>query len=530
MKKINIKTKLTAAFLSAITVFSVGAMTTTTALAAENHISAGTHFTNENKISLDRDLTQAKNITSATLLKVLDSATKYGKYFAPALGGLLDAFIEKPEERIEKKVNEISDKVDKIFAKIDESEASIKSEITNDLGIQGFYNTFVKFKSQTETMNKKIREIYASKLSNADKLAKIGSLTGNYNEWDTKFENIWNELNSLCKKPSMTKKGNVFDLAYDHYKNSAMFSGEALDKAKPVCEYIVKCYSAGSATLIESLSAQLYYNSLSNETKSKINSEYSNHICKDEDDIKKMIESISTHLLPYKNGEKEIIAFRDGYGKLHPPKYDSFHNGQHFLDLHDGSGGTLFIYPVYGSAYPEEALHGMFDRVYQKSRSIFVNKGHDNIELNETLKIRNHSDEKSCDGTYHANMGPFAVSNFNYALSKNPLNGDKIRAIADYAKKKGITIRKLLESNGFDVSKLPKNTNLVSEKAWDDSTSHASFIVLYNYQKAYYKGINIDQKGAGEATVQFLDCGMNFWKNSEWNRALGGCACSFAAK
>ena len=109
MKKNNIKTKIIATVLSAITVCSVGTMATTSAFAAETRLSAGTTFTNDLKVSLDRDLLHTKNITSATLLKVLDGCTKYGKYFAPALGGLLDAFIEKPEERIEKKLTEISD-------------------------------------------------------------------------------------------------------------------------------------------------------------------------------------------------------------------------------------------------------------------------------------------------------------------------------------------------------------------------------------------------------------------------------------
>ena len=136
MKKNNIKTKVIATTLSAITVLSAASFATTTAFAAEKttqHLSTGTTVTNELKVSLDRDLKYATSITSATILKVLDGATKYGKYFAPALGGLLDAFIEKPEERIEKKLTEISDKVDKIFDKIDASEASIKAELTNDL-------------------------------------------------------------------------------------------------------------------------------------------------------------------------------------------------------------------------------------------------------------------------------------------------------------------------------------------------------------------------------------------------------------
>ena len=239
MKKNTIKTKIIASLLAAVTVCSVGTMATTSAFASETHISAGTTVTKDNIISFDRDLLQVKNITSSTLLKVLEGATKYGKYASPLIGGLLDAFIEKTEEKINKKVTELSDKVDKVFDKIDASEASIKAEITNDIGVQSFYNAFVKFKTPTEAMNRKIKDIYASSLSNADKIAKIGSLTGNYNEWRALFEDVQGELNTFCQKTSMTKDGNIFELAYNHYTNSVMFSGEAIDKAKPVCTHVL---------------------------------------------------------------------------------------------------------------------------------------------------------------------------------------------------------------------------------------------------------------------------------------------------
>ena len=74
MKKNNIKTKVIATALSAITVLSVGAMTTTTAFAAETHLSAGTTLTDDLKVSLDRDLKYATKITSETILKVLSEA------------------------------------------------------------------------------------------------------------------------------------------------------------------------------------------------------------------------------------------------------------------------------------------------------------------------------------------------------------------------------------------------------------------------------------------------------------------------
>ena len=477
MKKNNIKTKVIATTLSAITVLSAAAFTTTTAFAAETHLSTGTSITNDMKVSLDRDLKYATSISSATILKVLDGATKYGKYFAPALGGLLDAFIEKPEERIEKKLTEISDKIDKIFDKIDASEASIKAELTNDLGVQSFYNTFVKFKSQTETMNKKIKQIYAGNLSNADKVAKIGSLTGKYNEWRANFEDVLVELNNLIKKPSLTKNGNIFELTYNHYTNSVMFAGEALDKSKPVCDYVTQVYSAGCATLVESLSAQLYYNNLTDETKKTVNAELASRLCKNTGDIEDEIQLVSKYLVN---------------------KDDS-----------------------------QNTVKGMRDKAFDVSRTLFVNKGHDNRELNKVLARHDHTDNPDADGNFNEHMGHNSAVNFNNKLDYCSLQFDKVKAIANYAKQKGMTIRELLNKTGFDTSNLPKNTNMVTKWAFNDSVTPFSVIAYYNYQKAYYNGINIDDKGANEKKIQIVDCGINGWKHEWWNYMIGGNACVF---
>lgn len=481
MKKNNIKTKIIAAILSAITVCSVSTMAATTAFAAETHISSGTTITDDNTISLNQDLLSAHQITSSTLLKVLEETTKYGKFVSPLIGGLLDAFIEKTEDRIEKKVDDLNDKVDKLFTKIDASEASIKAELTNDLGVQSFYNTFVRFKTQTEAMNKKIKEIYASKLSNADKIAKIASLTGNYNEWKTIFEDVQGEMEALCKKPSMTENGNIFEFTYNHYAHSVMLSGEAVEKAKPVCNHVMQVYAAGCATLIESLSAQLCYNKLPNEAKKTVNPDFAAHICKDTRDIENEIKTVSKLLTGEENGSKA------------------------------------------------DTLKGMFDKVMNMPKNIFVNKGHDNTQLAKELKVRNHATD-IVKGAYKDTKGKQAAEEFNRDVEQSTLAFDKAKALADYAKAKGVTVRKLLEDNGFNTSAVPQNANLITEKAFDDSVTTASRLIGYNYQKAFYKGVNIDAKGAGEAKIQIIDCGYNSWDFSEWGRTLNGNACALVVK
>jgi len=115
---------------------------------------------------------------------------------------------------------------------------------------------------------------------------------------------------------------------------------------------------------------------------------------------------------------------------------------------------------------------------------------------------------------------------FNEIFQKSILSYQNAKAIADYVRGKGITIRQFLENNGFKTANLPKNTYFVTAKAWDDSGSSATRLLGYNYQKAYYKGVNIDAKGAGETNVQLLDCGINDWKLEQWNYSIAGNACA----
>ena len=101
---------------------------------------------------------------------------------------------------------------------------------------------------------------------------------------------------------------------------------------------------------------------------------------------------------------------------------------------------------------------------------------------------------------------------------------------SEYARSRGVSVRKALDDAGFDTRNLPEGTTLVTAKAWDDSVSRASLLGGYNYQKAYYKGVNIDDKNAAEYNVQLVDCGWNFWKNSEWNYMVRGYAAMFWLK
>lgn len=534
MKKNNIKTRLIAGILSAVTVCSVGTVAMTSVSAATATVSAGTTITNDNCVKLDKDLTTAKKITSSLLFKALDECTPWGKFVTPALGGLLDAFVVNYDPTTEK-LNEISDKIDKLSAKLDAAESSLKAAFTDDLGIQSFYNALVNFKSDTKAFQRKITEALNSGLGNADKIAKIASLTGKSSEWQARFEKDFENLNTYFQKPAMTKEGNIFDLTYNYFTNEVMLSGEALDKAKPICDFVMATYSAGCSAIMESLSAQLYVNCLSAQTKATIDKDYMAHICTKPDEIAAEISHINQYLITDKTS-MDIVGFRDKDGK-----YYSFADyelsGRYYActgedyGLLPGGGvpsGYVELTPIF--KYDPNTFMALYQKTFAMSKSILVDNGHAHTELKNALAVLNHKDNKKADGKYCVGMGSLTAAWFNDTLGANAVNADQVKRLAADAGSKGITLRRLLDQNGFNTSKIPKNANLVTQGAWDDSDDRASIVFGYNYQKAYYKGINIDATNPDEQTIQLLDCGENFWTSSKWNYMLKGYACVFQAK
>lgn len=534
MKKTNkIKTRIIATVLSAITVCSVGTVALTSASAASNTVSAGTTITDDYSIKLDSDLNAVKNLTSSTIFKVLEECTGWGKFVTPALGGLLDSFVGT-EDQTAQKLDEISDKIDKLFDRIDSLESSMKTAFTTELGINSFYNKFIEFKSQTRAMQKKIDEtLVNTKLSNADKMAKIASLTGNYSEWRAKFEDVLGSLNELFKQPVMTRNNNIFELSYNHYTNTSLLSGEAIDKAKPVCDYVMSAYSAGCATIMESLSAQLYVNALPEKTQAAINKDFSAHICRDADDVAAEIKEVSEYSV---KTSTEISGFRDKDGNFYD-RADTQINGVYYKYLTTSinflgvimSGGVKMIKvtPVYKTVLDPNTFMRSYQKTFDISRCIYLDKGNSNIAMSNKLNVLDHTNNPHANGKWSDDAGKNTADWFNNTLAGDALNGDKIKALANDASSKGITLRTLLDQNGFDTSNLPQNTNLVTEGARNDSVSSLSELVGYNYQRSFYKGINIDQVGASERTIQLIDCGVNIWKNDRWNYAYSGNACVF---
>ena len=554
-KKTNgkIKRTLTAA-LAAIMMMSTAA---TFAASADNtqavvNMNTSTAITMAERsgaiVEVDDDLLAVKDVTSGTLFKILEETTEYGKFFTPALSGILDMFIGGQSDPTQEKLDQINDKIDKLFDRIDKLQNDLVSTMETDMGIQSFHEVYTAFKAQTKAMRRKISEISTdTSLTQLDKIAKIGSLAGAYSEWDIKFENILGQLNELFMNPSATANTNIFELTYRHFCAQSMFSGEAIDKAKPLCDALMQTYIAGCTTLTECLSAQLYISQLPKEYQDKVDPAFKSHICLNRNDIIDEIKSISEHIasqngnIVYFNG-KAVKYFNGTGGRILPADSKVEHNvdklnpNKDYYCVKISYNSFVKVTPVY---YTDEELaalqtssalfKNLYDFTFNRSRRIYVNKNPQGTgrEVNDKVGYEIHGNASYYDGKYHDDMSKIIQTWYNDRIYNKSMSFDDYKAIAKYCSGKGISIRTLLNSVGINTSAVPQNANLVTSKAIDGSNGDADrvFREVY-YEKTFYMGINIDQVGATEQQYQLLDCGWNLWKGGEeWNYAPGGAFC-----
>ena len=497
---------------------------------------------------LDDDLLKVKDVTSETLFKVFEEFTEYGKFFTPALNGILDMFIGGQPDPTQEKLDQINDKIDKLFDRIDKLQNDLVSTMETDIGVQSFHEAYTAFKAQTKAMRRKISEISTdTSLTQLDKIAKIGSLAGAYSEWDIKFENILGQLNELFMNPSATANTNIFELTYRHFCAQSMFSGEAIDKAKPLCDALMQTYIAGCTTLTECLSAQLYISQLPKEYQDKVDPAFKSHICLNRNDIINEIKSISEHIasqngnIVYFNG-KAVKYFNGTGGRILPADTKVEHNvdklnpNKDYYCVKISYNSFVKVTPVY---YTDEELaalqtssalfKNLYDFTFNRSRRIYVNKNPQGTgrEVNDKVGYEIHGNASYYDGKYHDDMSKIIQNWYNDRIYNKSMSFDDYKAMAKYCSEKGITIRTLLNSVGINTSAVPQNANLVTSKAIDGSNGDADrvFREVY-YEKTFYMGINIDQVGATEQQYQLLDCGWNLWKGGEeWNYAPGGAFC-----
>ena len=299
--------------------------------------------------------------------------------------------------------------------------------------------------------------------------------------------------NKWIEKPSLTSDKDIFEYTYDHFCNQVMFSGEAIDNAKPVCNYIMSVYATGCTTIMESLAAQLYVNNLSEAIQAEINPRLFNEIALDTDNIDRAIKDISDTLV----GTEIYQADDDNNG----------------FENYAGDNDAT-------ETYAEKC-----NKVLNKSRTIIVNKGKSNYNTQSGMSSRAVSSLEKPDFDFYGNncdeMIKLVKNSFNWQIAECQLDFDTVKDIAAYAKSNKMSIRTLLSKAGYDVSGIAKNANLVSSKAWTDKKNR----LLKVWCWAYYKGFNVDEVGAEEKTTEFWTLGDGI--TGKWNSPKGNEVCIF---
>ena len=431
-KKTNGKVKRTlTAALAAIMMMSTAATIAASAADTKAVVNMNTNTaitTAENYgsyVKVDRELLTVKNVTSKTIFKVLEECTELGKFFTPALSSILDLFIGAKPDPTQEKLDKINDKIDKLFDRIDKMQNELISTMETDIGVQSFHEAYTAFKAQTKAMRRKISEISTdTSLTQLDKIAKIGSLAGAYSEWDIKFENVLGQLNELFMNPSATANTNIFELTYRHFCAQSMFSGEAIDKAKPLCDALMQTYIAGCTTLTECLSAQLYISQLPKEYQDKVDPAFKSHICLNRNDIIGEIKSVNEHIasqngnIVYFNG-KAVKYFNGTGGRIIPADSKVEHNvdklnpNKDYYCVKISYNSFVKVTPVY---YTDEELaalqtssalfKNLYDFTFNRSRRIYVNKNPQGTgrEVNAKDGYEIHGNASYYDGKYHDDM------------------------------------------------------------------------------------------------------------------------------
>ena len=434
-------------------------------------------------VELDDDLLKVKDITSGTLFKILEECTEYGKFFTPALSGILDLFIGAKPDPTQEKLDQINDKIDKLFDRIDKMQNELISTMETDIGVQSFHEAYTAFKAQTKAMRRKISEISTdTSLTQLDKIAKIGSLAGAYSEWDIKFENILGQLNELFMNPSATANTNIFELTYRHFCAQSMFSGEAIDKAKPLCDALMQTYIAGCTTLTECLSAQLYISQLPKEYQDKVDPAFKSHICLNRNDIIDEIKSISEHIasqngnIVYFNG-KAVKYFNGTGGRILPADTKVLHNVDKYNPKRDyyyvyTSANTFIkVTPVY---YTDEELaalqtssalfKNLYDFTFNRSRRIYVNKDPQGTgrKVNDKVGYEIHGNASYYDGKYHDDMSKIIQTWYNKHL---PVMTDRVTWQGCYTTNKYLSrVLGILKGNQISfLHRLTDNTSITKE-------------------------------------------------------------------
>ena len=472
-----IKTRIMAALLAVVMMFSVFTFNSTkasageinpyeTAETVEKYYEAAKSLVN--RIS-DKDIEKFKKVGIQTVVQALAEFVPGGKTMGPAVSEFLGSSLLAKQTSLD----DVNENINGLYDKIEQFEKNMKEELGNVINISNFdYSIFADFNSEIKRINESIK-LTKGNPDIKEQFLIIGAQIGKDLEWKkgsspfVAFTSVSDKIN--CS--NIMNNRNLFESVYFYFRQRCMFNGEAIDLSREILDKILENYMAGYSVLMECLTAQLMVNAF--ENKEGLDPYYLDNISTNVPEIMKTIDELNSVVL--------------GVAK----------NGQ--LD----KTGTV---------------SEKYDNIVNKNRMIFINKNKCDVELWGHIvrtnhgKLYNHEDQ--------------AVGAFNsIVLGDGHLNGSQIKDLADYAKEKGMTIRELLKANDFYTDDLPQGTNLVTSEAYDDlgAVDFLTGVVGSVHLHGLYKGINIDDKNPAEKEVRMWNCGCNgyFWGES-WDFAEPG--------
>ena len=435
-----------------------------------------------------KELEKFESLGVDTLLGALQDFVPGGKTISPMIEQFANSLLGKGDKLT---LDDVNSRLDDLFSKIDKLNDDLRDSMENITALQNFDTFNLKtFNSQIREILSQIQTIRSLNISDDEKFARIAALINNNSSW-AENGNVFVTFSSLTQslnRASLTKKGDIFTIIYDHFAKMEMFSGAALDKAKPVADLIMADYFSGYYALIQCLSAQSKVCNMPAERKSNIDQKYLSRITDDHEIITKKIQELTEAVFGKKTSAEHGS---DGIVK----KYEDFVN---------------------------------------TNRMILINKGGCEIALDKTLTVTDHSDvpdiDPDRDGVSRDIPIEKSTSYFNdNIVPKMGIDGDKVRAIAEFINGKGISMRQFLKNSGFDVDDIPQNANILTSGAYNDlySAKHATVLFGSIMFHTYYKGINIDAVDPSENEITLYNTGCHAFGLKAWSYIESGNVVTF---
>ena len=520
MKKTNI-TKKIAAMLAAVMIMTTAA---SIAASANNTDAANTTTVTQN----EKQLEKARDLGIDMIFTGIEEFVPGGKLLTPVLKLFSNELLGKGDEL---SLDDINARIDDMFSKLDDLNDDLRDSIENITAVQDFDSFHFKtYNSQIHEIISQIEVIRTLDITDENKLARIAALVNNSSCW-TESNNVFitfSNLTQALNRASLTKKGDIFTILYQHYAKTSMFSGEAIDKASAAADLIITDYMAGYYALMQCLSAQSIVCNMTAEQKKTIDPYYLNKVTDQQALITKKVNELKEAALGntsvrterYIKGYKDVVL-TSTFTTMNnlPPEIRKM--------------------PVYAVRevvdYDASSVIGKYNTFKNTDRMLFINKGTTSIKVSPFLTTTSHNAVPvyaSCtDGS--GRSGPVYKSTryFNENIAPRMyLNADNVKAIAAFISGKGITMRQYLKNNGFCVDDIPTNANFLTSQAYHDANNAKHICTALGGSVQYhtfYKGINIDEVNPTEKETAFYHTGCNYYGIEEWNYVAGGNVVTF---